>query len=158
MKLTENSLKEFVKEFEIPNPVNITFTQRQVVRGVKIDDLVSERNFRYFKNILNKKVHGNSQTRFGLGLGMLVVREVSHYHRHHLHTIIERPLSHSPDQFEEIVRICWGKTVFGYHQIHFSHPSGDDGWLDYIMKKKTKVDLMDSVDWMNSHLTDHCRI
>ena len=91
MEDMELALREFVKGFYIPSPVNITFTQKQIVDGFKIDDLVSERNFRYFKNMLNRKVFGNSYSRYGKCLGMLVVREVSSNQRHHLHTIIQQP-------------------------------------------------------------------
>ena len=44
MEDMELALREFVKGFYIPSPVNITFTQKQIVDGFKIDDLVSERN------------------------------------------------------------------------------------------------------------------
>ena len=158
MEDMELALREFVKGFYIPNPVNITFTQKQIVDGFKIDDLVSERNFRYFKNMLNRKVFGNSYSRYGKCLGMLVVREVSSNQRHHLHTIIQQPPTLTHQQFDQVVMECWGKTLFGYEEIHINHPSEKDGWLGYMMKKKTKSNLMDGVDWENSHPVDPCRI
>lgn len=89
---------------------------------------------------------------------MLVVREVSANQRHHLHAIIQKPPTLSNKQFDQVVRECWGKTLFGYEEIHINHPSEKDGWLGYMMKKKTKSNLMDAVDWENSHPVDPCRI
>ena len=62
-------------EHRVPNPVNITLTQKQCVDGEWLDDLRSEQNFRHFANKLNSSVLGARFKRFGKRLAMLVVRE-----------------------------------------------------------------------------------
>ena len=83
--------RSYYLKHRVPNPVNVTLTQRQCVDGEWLDDLRSELNFRHFANKLNSKVLGARFKRFGKRLAMLVVRESDATHRHHLHCIIERP-------------------------------------------------------------------
>jgi hypothetical protein len=133
--------------------VNITFTVKQLVNGIGIDKLKLEKNFRYFRNMLNKKIFGNRFKRFGVELKMLVVREVSSLQRLHLHTIIQLPSHLSYDKFVYLIRLCWSKTLFGYGEIHIEKPSTqqrEEGWFHYIMKKRSKIDFGDSIDLENS--------
>ena len=87
----DDVLREYVKENRVRNPINITLTEKQVWNGVPIDDIISERNFRHFQNVLNRKVFGNSFQRYGKKLQSLIVREVGGGGRHHLHVILETP-------------------------------------------------------------------
>ncbi|MEK9695058.1 MAG: hypothetical protein VW270_04795, partial [Candidatus Poseidoniales archaeon] len=87
----DNEIRSLVRSNRVPNPVNVTLTERQRFNGIRIDDVVSEQNVRHFRNLINGKVYGNSYRRFGNELKMLVVREVSVSDRHHLHLIIEQP-------------------------------------------------------------------
>lgn len=63
---------EWVSTKLFENGLNITFTVKQIVDGVRVDKLKLEQNFKYFRNMLNKKVFGNSSKRFGTQLMMLV--------------------------------------------------------------------------------------
>ena len=88
---------------------------------------------------------------------MLVVREVSN-HRHHLHCIIEQPQRIGFEKFTHLIEEVWKSTDFGYEEIHIEKPSSqlrEDGWLSYIMKDRTKVNLSTSVDWINSSILNH---
>ena len=145
--------KEWVSTKLFENGLNITFTVKQIVDGVRVDKLKLEQNFKYFRNMLNKKVFGNSSKRFGTQLMMLVVREVSPLNRLHLHTIIEHPPHLSLERFVYLIRECWNKTLFGYEDIHIEKPSTqlrEEGWFHYIMKKRSKIDFSDSIDLENS--------
>lgn len=142
-----------VRNSKVPNPINITLTEKQQFNGITIDDVVSEQNFRHFKNILNRKVFGNRHRRFGTQLKMLVVREVSSGNRHHLHLIIEQPFGYTYKKFRTLVKECWMKTDFGHFQTHFEKPltiEREDGWVDYLLKDRTKESLESSIDWSNS--------
>ena len=124
-------------------------------------DCRSEQNFRHFKNVLNTKVFGNSYRRFGQQLQMLVIREVSADKRHHLHCIFEQPNRYQFEEFERLVHRIWRSTNFGYDQIHIEKPSSqqrEDGWLNYIMKDRTKVSLDTSIDWTNSTVLNLWRL
>ena len=44
-----DSIKQWLWEKRIPYPINETLTEKQSFRGQKIDDVVSESNFRHFK-------------------------------------------------------------------------------------------------------------
>ena len=153
-----DEIRRFVTSERVTNPINLTFTQKQSVNGFKVDDVVSEKNFRHFKNKLNTKLFGNGYRRYNKQLQMLVVREVSSNHRHHLHCIIEQPHRIGFEQFTHLIETVWKSTDFGYEEIHIEKPSSqlrEDGWLSYIMKDRTKVNLSTSVDWINSSILNH---
>lgn len=152
-------IRKFVQSRRVKNPVNVTFTELQVRQGLRLDNITSERNFRHFKNKLNSKLFGNGYRRFNKQLQMLVVREVSSNHRHHLHCIIEQPQRIGFEEFSNLIETVWKSTDFGYEKIHIEKPSSqerEDGWLSYIMKDRTKINLNTSVDWMNTSLPNHC--
>ena len=151
------TIRDFVTQNRVTNPINVTFTEKQSMNGFKIDSVISERNFRHFKNKLNTKLFGNGYRRYNKQLQMLVVREVSN-RRHHLHCIIEQPQRIGFEKFTHLIETVWKSTDFGYEEIHIEKPSSqlrEDGWLSYIMKDRTKVNLHTSVDWINSSFTDH---
>jgi len=153
-----NQIRRFVTSNRVTNPINVTFTQKQSVNGFRVDDVVSEKNFKHFKNKLNTKLFGNGYKRFNKQLQMLVVREVSSNHRHHLHCIIEQPHRIGFEEFTHLIETVWKSTDFGYEEIHIEKPSSqlrEDGWLSYIMKDRTKVNLSTSVDWINSSILNH---
>ena len=154
-----DEIRRFVTSNRVTNPINLTLTQKQSVNGFKVDDVVSEKNFRHFKNKLNTKLFGNGYRRYNKQLQMLVVREVSSNHRHHLHCIIEQPHRIGFEQFTHLIETVWKSTDFGYEEIHIEKPSSqlrEDGWLSYIMKDRTKVNLNTSVDWINTSISSHC--
>ncbi len=153
------SLYEYVNENRVRNPINLTLTEKQVFNGVYIDDVISERNYRHFQNIINRKVFGNSSQRFGKKLQSLVVREVSGSGRHHLHVIMEVPDTMGFQEFSQLIRKSWVSTSYGYGEIDIVLPADDDmkdGYLKYIMKHRTKPSgVLDSIDWINSTVFDH---
>ena len=157
--MIKKALKKYLFDNRVPNPVNVTFSQKQSIGGLNhykaIDGYISSNNFRYFKNILNKKVFGNTYKRFNKKLKMVVIAEGGDNLRHHLHTIIEKPKNLTLDVFKKLIRYCWNKTLLGYEQIHIEKPTTqqrEDGWLHYILKERTKIDLTSSIDWENTHL------
>ena len=152
------TIRDFVTQNRVTNPINVTFTEKQSLNGLKIDNVVSERNFRHFRNKLNTKLFGNGYRRFNKQLQMLVVREVSSNLRHHLHCIVEQPHRIGFEEFTHLIETVWKSTDFGYEEIHIEKPSSqlrEDGWLSYIMKDRTKVNLSTSVDWINSSILNH---
>lgn len=156
-QLTEQ-IKRFIRKNRVVNPLNVTLTEKQTFNGIRLDDITSEQNFRHFRNVLNRKVFGNGYRRFGIELQMLVIREVSVNHRHHIHCIIELPQRYEFVTFVNLINDVWSKTDFGYDEVHIEKPSSqqrEDGWLEYIMKKRTKVSFEQSIDWMNSSVLSH---
>ena len=143
--------KNWLSEYKINNPINVTLTEKQRVNGIDLDRIRSEQNFRYFKNLLNTNIFGNGFKRFNKQLKMIVVREYSFNLRHHIHCIIEQPKRYSDLEFNLLIRKLWKKTLFGYSNIHIEKPTSlqrEIGWFNYIMKDN----IENSVDWNNSVL------
>tara|TARA_E500000331_G_scaffold289799_1_gene285650 strand:- start:27 stop:515 length:489 start_codon:yes stop_codon:yes gene_type:complete len=161
--MSDEKLKEETKKWLqlnlIRNPLNVTLTEKQYLhktvgkdnRIFKLDELKSSQNFRHFSNVLNKKVFGNGFYRFNKRLRMLVIREVSHTLRHHLHLIMEQPQRYSFEEFKKLIEFVWKKTNFGYSEIHIEKPTNSEreiGWFNYIMKNYNE----NSIDWNNTVL------
>lgn len=145
--------KSYYLNHAVPNPINVTLTQKQFVDGEWLDDLRSEQNFRHFANKLNTAAYGTKFKRFGKKLSMFVVRESDASHRHHLHCIIERPKHLAPPIFYLRVRSCWSSTRFGYSHMHFEQPKTAEreiGWVNYCLKRRSKALYSDGIDWSNS--------
>lgn len=151
--MIQGVIKQYYRDHQVPNPVNITLTQKQVVDGQHIDDATSEANFKHFRNLLNSRLFGNAFKRHGRQLSILVVRESGAWHRHHIHAVIEKPSSLTTEEFITTVIQCWTKTKFGYNEHHFEEPVDQyraTGWINYCLKKRTKTDVASSIDWANS--------
>lgn len=147
------SLKNYYKENPVPNPINITLTQKQIVDGQRIDDAVSAANFRHFRNLINRRLFGNTYKRYNRQLKMFVVREHGSWHRHHIHAIIEKPQNLTTEEFIVVALECWLRTRFGYREYHFEQPESEErqaGWVNYCLKTRSKDDLVASIDWENS--------
>ena len=152
-----NQIRTYLKSRRVVNPINVTFTQKQVIKNKGfnqwIDDISSEQNFRHFRNKLNSLVFGNGYRRFNKQLQMLVIRENDNQKRHHLHCIIEQPKRITFVKFKSLIQRVWSLTKFGYESVHIEKPSSlerEDGWLSYIMKDYSKSDLSNSIDFENS--------
>ena len=164
----DERIRTYLKSHKVVNPINVTFTQKQWVKGQKVDNISSEQNSRHFRNKLNTKVFGNGYRRFKKQLQMLVIREESASQRHHLHCVIEQPQRYSFEHFTYLIEKVWKSTNFGYNEIHIEKPSSierEDGWLSYIMKDYSKsernefvTDLSTSIDFENSTVLDHRRL
>lgn len=150
--VVKDSYKQWIKNHKFDG-LSVTLTSKQNIGGIKIDHLSLQHNVRYFKNILNRKVFGNSYFRYGKELKTLFIQENSEDVRYHIHGVIEHPLRIELKEFDEMIRDSWSKTLFGYNEVHIENPSNQlrkEGWLNYIMKSKTKSDFSLSIDLENS--------
>ena len=156
--VVKDSYRQWVKDHQFDG-LSVTLTSKQNVGGIKLDHLSLQRNVRYFKNILNRKVFGNSYFRYGKELKTLFIQEKGEDIRYHIHGIIEYPRHFDLKDYEEMIRDSWGRTLFGYDQIHIEDPSNQlrkEGWMNYIMKNKTKSDFSLSIDLENSSCFHLC--
>lgn len=141
-------LKKFVNSIRIQNPVAVTLTEKQHYEGQKLDDIVSSLNVHNFMNRMNKSLFGNSYKRYGNSLEAIFVREDAPDKRHHIHCELERPNRISPIGFNVLIRSCWQKTKFGYNHVWIDN-NVDSGWREYLLKRRTKPDYCDAIDWEN---------
>jgi hypothetical protein len=148
--LLKECIFEFIWNHSWRNPAALTLTEKQIAGGVRIDPIRSSQNTRHFLNRLNEQVFGNASRRYGKKLQVVTVMEQDASHRHHLHMMIDRPDQISLSRFAGVVLDCWRKTAFGYNQISV-RPCHDDGWIRYILKSRTKIDFLSSIDWENTH-------
>ena len=152
---------DFFNNRRVPNAVSVTLTLKQRIEsndfrgrfGVTLDSIKVSENTRHFLNRLNQKVYGKSFLRFGKRLSVIPVIEGNAVIRQHVHMILERPDYININDFELLIYECWSKTKFGYNNILIKPIYNYSGWLDYILKNKSKnEDLHSSVDWDNVFL------
>lgn len=132
-------------------PAAVTLTMKKRHGGRSADDIVASENFRHFRNRLEHAILGSAAKRRGKHLLMIVVLETSADHRLHYHCIIDRPHHCTFGRFEIVVREQWAKTDFGYSQVDIQDQP-DEGWTDYLLKRRQKRSLFDSIDWANCQL------
>ena len=70
--------------------------------------------------------------------------------REHYHAAIDRPAHISRRDFENMILECWAKSRWGYRQIKVI-PGADEGWIDYMTKRRSKPNYADAFDWENFH-------
>jgi hypothetical protein len=155
LALKQQVLTDWVKSNRVPNALCVTLTEKQFVNGIQLDGIRSDQNFRHFLNLLNRKVYKSAFTRFKRSLNIITVKEVSSAGRHHRHCMLEKPIHISLEDFSDLIQHCWTSTDFGYEHIHITEPYHEDGWYNYILKTRTKTDLLTSIDWNNTYVPNH---
>jgi hypothetical protein len=150
-------------EYRLNECVSVTLSFKQSIRVRKsrtapftlLDRGIAEKNMRHFLNVLNKKTFGNLVKKKGKKLLSIPVYEESETVRFHAHLILEKPKHKDLEEFAKLVNECWGKCYFGYKNTDIKQ-ARDCGWLDYILKDKTKIDgVIEAIDILNCHLGDH---
>jgi len=141
----QKSLKEYFKGIAWVNPFSVTLTMKY---GVWRD--VSQ-NFRHYMNRLNQKFLGTRFRRYGEQLRVIPVYESGSSVNPHYHCMIDNPDSDRDFEFTRLVRECWWKTELSKPEVDIQKTYDVDGWIDYMVKFRTKTSLTDSVDWNNLH-------
>ena len=144
-------LRRMVHNAQFRNAAAATLTLKKRAGGNVIDEIKASTNFRHFRNRINHEVLGSAAKRHGKQLQIVTVLELSADHRLHYHCIIDRPDYCSFERLSSIVREQWAKTDFGYQQIDIQDQA-DTGWTNYILKRRQKRSLLESIDWINCHL------
>lgn len=148
----EAGLRRLLHTIKFSNPAAVTLTMKKRAAGRLADEIVASENLLQFRNRLNHAVLGSRAKRHGAKLQMIAVRESSADGRLHYHCIIDRPYHWSFERFSAAIGEQWSKTEFGYDEIDVKDQP-DAGWTDYLLKRRQKQSLPDSIDWANCHLT-----
>jgi len=164
-KLKQEYINWFYQS-KIPNPVFITFSEKQVFNSVNnygeniktyINNELSSKNFKHFSNLLNKKLFKKSFHRFNKRLQTFISHETTGDNRHHIHGIIEQPTWIDNIKFDKLVSELFAKTDYGYRHHHITraheHEDGLRGWVGYMLKEKTNNDFSLWVDLENCYLS-----
>lgn len=147
----------YFDKVDFTNPIAVTLTLKRVTysetNGIKfhsyLDDVKTTQNVRHFLNRLNQRIFGNRFRRFGKRLKVIPVIEGDNKTRPHIHFTFDVPNHLSKDDFTLMVRECWERTHFGYHQYDITRIYDLRGWIDYKLKTRSKDDYGRSVDWEN---------
>lgn len=126
--------------------ITLTYKKGQFIDGhfMAPDTYALSKNMRYFLNFLRKKAKIRESHHFAV----VPVFETFADGTFHSHLAITKPNWLSDAVFETIIRDAWSRTRWGAKQIDV-RPNADLGWLDYILKLRTKKDFADSIDWDN---------
>ena len=161
MRITTNQIQESTREFlnkewddeTLNRSLGLTLTMKQWNQGIKLDPERSERNFTHFMNRLEKKLFGSSGKRYGKRIKRFPTLERTNK-RFHYHVLIEKPKFNNgtiidKGTYIKLIKDCWGKTFFGYKEIHISELDSQipRGWGDYITKLPDSEE--NRTDWLN---------
>ena len=138
-------ISHYLSELDVSDCSGVTLTMKQGVDGERLDSIRSSRNLRHFMNLLNRSVYGTRFKRFGVRLSVVPSLELSKDGRIHYHLVMKNPKHMDRTTFFQRIHELWGRTKFGYHQIHI-HSNIDVGWTGYITKFRS---IRDEIDWEN---------
>ena len=147
----------YIKEIKFVDPYSVTLTEKKCFVGfnktrIWLDPIKSSRNTKHFLNRINQSIFKNSFHRYVKRLKSFVVMEKSSIdNQPHIHMILDKPNRFSVDEFTEVINECWSKTNFGYQHTDV-RKIYSDGWLDYLLKDRSKIDLLSDIDWENTHI------
>ena len=145
----QTQVRDWMKDISFINPFAITLTM------YSNDWRDYSQNFRHFMNRLNQSFLKCSNRRYGNKLTVLPIREGSKKTHTHYHCVIDNPYPERNDEFVDLIKKSWGKTMLGLSKSKYSidiQPMYSNGWIEYITKCSSKTDIKDSVDWDNIHL------
>ena len=140
-------IRSFIeKNLSITDSLSVTFLMSRDCKS----EYQSIENFRYFLNILNKKIFGNAYRKFKKGVQVIPTLEWSESVGYHYHIQIEVPNHINKLDFIKHINNAWGKTKFA----NLKKPikiSGtyNNGWSNYMTKFNN---LKSDIDWSNAHL------
>ena len=153
-KTHRRNIQKAVKEtFDIsawknPTAVTLTFRKVRVFQNTRVSanpDICSQ-NLRHFLNLLNKKAYRNRARR--MRIPCYNALEPMQDGRYHYHLALDRPEHISEAIFELSIKRFWSKTHWGYLQVKVDH-NCDEGWIDYLVKVRSKSHYSDAFDWFN---------
>lgn len=164
-KSSQAAIRDWLSKTAWNNPFGVTLNLKQVAATdadngrsfVRLTEQHASQNLRHFLNKLGKHYYGNAARRYGKRLPIIPVLEGGNGHRLHYHLTIDLPVTASLEEVYPLFVAEWMATQWGYGQVHIQ-PCRDAGWLDYITKLRSKVDVGESIDWMNLYhpsLTAH---
>ena len=164
-KSSQFAIRDWLSATAWSNPFGVTLNLKQAVgieadngrSFVRLTDQHASQNLRHFLNRLGKRYLGNAARRYSKKLPIIPVLEGGKGHRLHYHLMIDLPVTATLDDVYPLFVTEWMKTQWGYGQVHIQ-PCRDDGWLNYITKLRSKIDVGESIDWMNLYhpsLTAH---
>ena len=150
--ISEKIYKDFYKQkFECsywnnPTAVTLTLEPRNSANSI-LTDAVVRKEVRHLLNRLGRKYFGNKHKK--KSFRRLVIWERGEKGLLHLHMAIERPTETSISDFESYVMSVWISLEWGLRECRFTDVV-NKGWLNYILKNKSKDSLDWSVDLENS--------
>jgi len=143
----------FVQEFNWTNPVAVTLTMKSAIfkDGILIHGSAADysSNLDHFLNKLNKQLFGGL-ARKGWLLSVFAVLERGALGRDHYHLTLDKPTHLTAEQFARLIKAIWRKTTWGQDRVDVS-PDGNERWINYMTKLRSKRDYADSIDWLNTY-------
>lgn len=148
-----NAWNEWLKSKACNDAIAVTITFRG---ATPISFIGAQQAMRIYSRMLNKLALGKRFTRGEAKLTWIAVREGGESvdeKRVHYHLIIEKPQGWSYEGWMRAAKERAAKIdCFSRQQICIKRVR-DDGWLDYILKKKDKRSFTDAIDvanlWVN---------
>jgi len=153
-----NAFKDLARLDSFACPFAVTLTLKQSIPApgalyrthIRLTDQMASQDLTHFLNRLNGKVFGNASRKNGKRVRVIPILEGGGSTRLHYHLTLDCPRPALVESYPLLVRECWSKTTWGFHEIHV-HPNCNAGWIEYTSKFQTKVNYDLSYDWLNYH-------
>lgn len=151
-KAIQNATADWLKGLEWNRPFALTLTFKHGKSRPLSPDVCAQ-NVHHYLNLLCARLFKTSERKRGCDLKVFAVRETDAEGRIHYHLILDCPpkASHMSDEwFAHFLEHWWLQTRWGNKQICVK-PCGM-GWIDYMLKPRTKPNYDDCLDWQVSRI------
>jgi len=149
------TLKNSIDPSSWKNPCAVTLTLKLAISNngmtTELDPIKASENLRHFQNRLNRSLVGRGYPVKRKGVPCLAVYEGTSSVRPHYHLCLERPERVPIEAFTSLIQQHWSATHWGYHMTLVEPCSDIDGWVHYMIKRRSKSDFASSIDWINTN-------
>ena len=138
--------QKFYKRLFVSNPstyFSITFTMKQTLNDMKLDEINFSQDFRHFMNRLNYKIFKNSYKRFNRRLNVIPILEKSNNDRFHYHCLIEKPFRLKDREFTNLIESEFSKTKLSYDDIDIKRQSKPISSFSSYTTKRRNYNIVD---------------
>lgn len=148
----KRDILEYFNTIDLDKSIGLTLKIRN--RKIRDEDerITSDSHIRTFFSILNTKIFKNSYRRYKKQLNRLSVSEYGNDIGYHYHLTIEKPDHLSKNDLISLIEDIWMNKIDHSTGLHI-HRKIDYGWMEYILKSRSKENLPDSIDWINSYIS-----
>ncbi|MCS3747797.1 hypothetical protein FHY18_003425 [Xanthomonas arboricola] len=151
----QKDITAYLKERDFPGvAVTLTFQPRRP--GERLTEEIAQATVGELIKRLNKFARGRSSNK---PLYVIAIREggtrAQDRVRLHYHLKVEIPPDMTGENIASKIEQYWVRLKGASQRENRIEPVSDDGWVSYILKKRSKQDYADSIDWINTHVSPH---
>ncbi len=147
--------KDWLLAVRLDRPVAVTLTLKQGIQRAdgtwtRLTQSIAAEAVSYFFNELERRCFPKKKGKRAGCIYRIAVWEGGENQRLHYHLQLSRPEHVTFADFESKIEAAWKKADWAYNQVDIK--ASNKGWLNYMLKTRTKSNYNDALCVKNLHL------